>query len=97
MPQVANSKSAAAPSRYMNGPLQPTHAAYMLKHTRFHDHALHITLDNSYHGLAGFLLMSDKVKDGSCGSPFNLEVLPVGLLLLTVQHWKTPVLCRAQP
>lgn len=68
----------------------------MLKHTRFHDHALHITLDNAYHGLAGFLLMSDKVKDGSCGSPFNLEVLPAGLLL-TIQHWKTPVLCRPQP
>jgi len=40
----------------------------------YHDHALHITLDNAYHGLAGFYLMSSKLKHGSCGEPFNLEV-----------------------
>lgn len=42
----------------------------------YHDHALHITLDNAYHGLSGFLLMTDKLKDGGCGAPFNLEVGP---------------------
>jgi FtsP/CotA-like multicopper oxidase with cupredoxin domain len=40
----------------------------------YHDHALHITLDNAYHGLAGFVLMTDKLKDGGCGAPYNLEV-----------------------
>lgn len=41
---------------------------------RYHDHALHITLDNAYHGLSGFYLMSDKLRHGGCGEPYNLEV-----------------------
>jgi FtsP/CotA-like multicopper oxidase with cupredoxin domain len=40
----------------------------------YHDHALHITLDNAYHGLAGMYIMSDKIKNGGCGEPYNLEV-----------------------
>jgi hypothetical protein len=40
----------------------------------YHDHALHITWDNAYHGLAGMYVMSDKVKHGGCGEPYNLEV-----------------------
>jgi FtsP/CotA-like multicopper oxidase with cupredoxin domain len=40
----------------------------------YHDHALHITLENAYHGLAGMYIMSDKIKNGGCGEPYNLEV-----------------------
>jgi FtsP/CotA-like multicopper oxidase with cupredoxin domain len=39
----------------------------------YHDHALHITADNAYLGLAGFKITSAKVKDGGCGEPWNLE------------------------
>ena len=45
---------------------------------RYHDHALHITLDNAYHGLAGMFVMSDKIKNGGCGEPYNLEVRGLG-------------------
>jgi hypothetical protein len=41
---------------------------------RYHDHALHITLDNAYHGLAGFFSMSDHRRIGGCGEPYNLDV-----------------------
>jgi FtsP/CotA-like multicopper oxidase with cupredoxin domain len=40
----------------------------------YHDHALHITLDNAYHGLAGMYIVSDKAKLGGCGEPYNMEV-----------------------
>lgn len=39
----------------------------------YHDHALHITADNAYFGLAGMYIVSNKVKDGGCGEPWNLE------------------------
>lgn len=39
----------------------------------YHDHALHITSDNAYLGLAGFKITSAKLKDGGCGEPWNLE------------------------
>ena len=39
----------------------------------YHDHALHITTENAYYGLAGFKITSAKVKDGGCGEPWNLE------------------------
>lgn len=39
----------------------------------YHDHALHLTADNAYFGLAGFKITSAKVKDGGCGEPWNLE------------------------
>jgi hypothetical protein len=39
----------------------------------YHDHALHITADNAYYGLAGLKITSAKVKDGGCGEPWNLE------------------------
>lgn len=39
----------------------------------YHDHALHITADNAYFGLAGLKITSAKVKDGGCGEPWNLE------------------------
>jgi FtsP/CotA-like multicopper oxidase with cupredoxin domain len=39
----------------------------------YHDHALHITADNAYLGLAGLKITSAKVKDGGCGEPWNLE------------------------
>ena len=39
----------------------------------YHDHALHITADNAYFGLAGLYINSAKVKDGGCGEPWNLE------------------------
>jgi hypothetical protein len=47
-------------------------------------HLLHITLENAYHGLAGFMLMSDQLKHGGCGAPYNLEVQAKGQLLY---HW----------
>jgi FtsP/CotA-like multicopper oxidase with cupredoxin domain len=50
----------------------------------YHDHSLHITLENAYHGLAGFMLMSDQLKHGGCGAPYNLEVQAKGQLLY---HW----------
>lgn len=39
----------------------------------YHDHALHITADNAYLGMAGMYINSAKVKDGGCGEPWNLE------------------------
>jgi FtsP/CotA-like multicopper oxidase with cupredoxin domain len=39
----------------------------------YHDHALHITADNAYFGMAGMYIISNKVKDGGCGEPWNLE------------------------
>jgi FtsP/CotA-like multicopper oxidase with cupredoxin domain len=39
----------------------------------YHDHALHITADNAYLGMAGLYINSAKVKDGGCGEPWNLE------------------------
>ncbi|CAF4704421.1 unnamed protein product, partial [Rotaria sp. Silwood2] len=39
----------------------------------YHDHALHITAENAYLGLAGLYLISSKKKDGGCGEPWNLE------------------------
>lgn len=39
----------------------------------YHDHALHITADNAYFGMAGMYINSAKVKDGGCGEPWNLE------------------------
>lgn len=54
---------------------------------RYHDHALHITLDNAYHGLAGMYVMSDKVKHGGCGAPYNLEVRPLGDAVSRESAW----------
>jgi FtsP/CotA-like multicopper oxidase with cupredoxin domain len=39
----------------------------------YHDHALHITADNAYYGLAGLYVISNKLKHGGCGEPWNLE------------------------
>jgi bilirubin oxidase len=39
----------------------------------YHDHALHITADNAYFGMAGLYINSAKIKDGGCGEPWNLE------------------------
>lgn len=39
----------------------------------YHDHALHITADNAYLGLAGLYITSSKKKHGGCGEPWNLE------------------------
>jgi hypothetical protein len=38
----------------------------------YHDHALHITADNAYFGLAGMYVVSAKPKDGGCGEAWNL-------------------------
>ena len=48
----------------------------------YHDHALHITADNAYLGLAGMYLISSKQKDGGCGEPWNLENIEEKLLIL---------------
>ncbi|CAF4814140.1 unnamed protein product, partial [Rotaria sp. Silwood2] len=42
-------------------------------HCWYHDHALHLTANNAYLGLAGLYLISSKIKDGGCGEPWNLE------------------------
>jgi FtsP/CotA-like multicopper oxidase with cupredoxin domain len=49
----------------------------------YHDHALHITADNAYLGLAGFKITSAKVKDGGCGEPWNLEDIEDHQLVLS--------------
>lgn len=48
----------------------------------YHDHALHITADNAYYGLAGMYLTSSKRKYGGCGEPWNLENIDEKLLIL---------------
>lgn len=49
----------------------------------YHDHALHITADNAYYGLAGFYIISDKKKDGGCGELWNLEDIPEWHMILS--------------
>jgi len=49
----------------------------------YHDHALHITADNAYYGLAGFYIKSSKTKDGGCGEPWNLNDIPDHLMMLS--------------
>ena len=49
----------------------------------YHDHALHITADNAYLGLAGFYLKTSKAKLGGCGEPWNLEDIEEKLLMLS--------------
>lgn len=48
----------------------------------YHDHALHITADNAYYGLAGLYLSSSKKKHGGCGEPWNLEDIEEKHLIL---------------
>ena len=48
----------------------------------YHDHALHITADNAYYGLAGMYIISSKKKDGGCGEPWNLEGIEEKLMIL---------------
>lgn len=54
----------------------------------YHDHAVHITLENAYHGLAGMYIDSDKVKDGGCGPPYNLEVRMPPLQMVHLDHFQ---------
>lgn len=49
----------------------------------YHDHALHITADNAYHGLAGMYLVSSKQRHGGCGEPWNLDNIDEKLLILS--------------
>lgn len=49
----------------------------------YHDHALHITADNAYYGLAGLYIISDKKKDGGCGEPWNLDNIPEHHMILS--------------
>jgi len=37
-----------------------------------HDHAVHITMENAYWGLAAFSIISDKKKNGGCGKRQNI-------------------------
>lgn len=39
----------------------------------YHDHALHITAQNAYFGLAGMYFISPKKLLGGCGEPWNLD------------------------
>jgi FtsP/CotA-like multicopper oxidase with cupredoxin domain len=49
----------------------------------YHDHALHITADNAYFGMAGMYIVSSKIKDGGCGEPWNLEDIQEYELILS--------------
>ena len=48
----------------------------------YHDHALHITAENAYYGLAGYHLVTSKIKNGGCGEPWNLEDIEERHLIL---------------
>ena len=48
----------------------------------YHDHALHITAENAYHGLAGFHLISNKTLYGGLGEPWNLEHMEERVMML---------------
>jgi FtsP/CotA-like multicopper oxidase with cupredoxin domain len=48
----------------------------------YHDHALHVTADNAYSGLAGFYIVSAKKKHGGCGEPYNLEDIEEKIMIL---------------
>ena len=48
----------------------------------YHDHALHITAENAYLGLAGWHLVTSKKKYGGCGEPWNLEDIEERQLIL---------------
>jgi len=39
----------------------------------YHDHALHVTADNAYLGLAGMYFISNKKSNGGCGEEWNLD------------------------
>lgn len=39
----------------------------------YHDHALHITSNNAYYGLAGMYIITSSTREGGCGEPWNLE------------------------
>jgi len=49
----------------------------------YHDHALHITADNAYFGMAGGYMISSKKKYGGCGEPWNLENIEERLMILS--------------
>ena len=49
----------------------------------YHDHALHITADNAYLGLAGLYLISSKQKHGGCGEPWNMENIEEKSMILS--------------
>ena len=50
----------------------------------YHDHALHVTTDNAYHGTAGFYLISGKKSLAGCGGgePFGLENMEERLMMI---------------
>jgi FtsP/CotA-like multicopper oxidase with cupredoxin domain len=39
----------------------------------YHDHALHITSNNAYYGLAGMYIITSSTLEGGCGEPWNLQ------------------------
>ena len=49
----------------------------------YHDHAMDITSDNAYRGLAGMYVITSKQKEGGCGEPWNLENIEEKLLILS--------------
>ncbi len=50
----------------------------------YHDHALHVTADNAYHGTAGFYVTSAKKTATGCGGgePYGLENMEERLMIL---------------
>lgn len=49
----------------------------------YHDHALHITAKNAYHGLSAFYIITSKKKFGGCGEPWNMEDIDERHLILS--------------
>jgi FtsP/CotA-like multicopper oxidase with cupredoxin domain len=49
----------------------------------YHDHALHITADNAYFGLAGLYLVSSKPQQGGCGEPWGLDTMEERSMVLS--------------
>ncbi len=48
----------------------------------YHDHAVHVTADNAYSGMAGLYIISSKVKHGGCGEPWNMEDIEEKIMIL---------------
>lgn len=48
----------------------------------YHDHALHITSNNAYYGMAGMYHITSKPSEGGCGEPWNLEGIEEKHLIL---------------
>ena len=63
----------------------------------FHDHAAHVTGENAYDGMAGFYIISSKLKDGGCGEPWNLEDMEEKFMMIGDRVLDNQCQSRYQP